>query len=143
MLTTHPEQTQRRSSSPASTPTRTPTTPPCSIWPAGSSAATSSPATPAGYQELLDFVASHGVIDKIGVELTGSYGAGLTRHLTAAGVTVLEVNTTDKATRARRGKDDALDAVAAAQKVLSGMAVATPKDTTGATEAIRILTVRP
>jgi transposase len=98
------------------------------------------PATRPGYQDLLDFVASHGVIEKIGIELTGSYGAGLTRHLTAAGVAVVEVNTTDKATRARRGKDDAIDAVAAAQKALSGMATATPKDTTGATEAIRLLT---
>lgn len=98
------------------------------------------PASPAGYRQLLAFVAAHGVIDKIGIELTGSYGAGLTRHLSAAGVTVMEVNTTDKATRARRGKDDAIDAVAAAQKTLSGMASATPKDTTGATEAIRLLT---
>jgi transposase len=99
------------------------------------------PATAAGYERLLDWVAGHGVIDRVGVELTGSYGAGLTRHLTAAGVTVVEVNSSDKATRARRGKDDAIDAVAAAQKTLSGMASATPKDTTGSTESIRMLTM--
>ncbi len=98
------------------------------------------PAIGAGYQALLDWVAGFGVIDRVGVELTGSYGAGLTRHLSAAGVQVVEVNTTDKVTRARRGKDDAIDAVAAAQKVLSGMATATPKSTTGASEAIRQLT---
>jgi transposase len=98
------------------------------------------PASAAGYRRLLEFVAGHGVIDKIGVELTGSYGAALTRYLIAEGVPVVEVNTTDKATRARRGKDDAIDAVAAAQKALAGMASATPKDTTGATEAIRLLT---
>src|SRR5690606_20983913 len=92
------------------------------------------PAIGAGYQALLDWVAGFGVIDRVGVELTGSYGAGLTRHLSAAGVQVVEVNTTDKVTRARRGKDDAIDAVAAAQKVLSGMATATPKSTTGASE---------
>src|SRR5690606_36922956 len=68
------------------------------------------PTTTAGYQELLEWVAGHGVIDAIGVELTSSYGAGLTRYLTAAGVTVQEVNTTDKATRARRGKTDQADA---------------------------------
>lgn len=98
------------------------------------------PASPQGYRELLEFVAAHGVIDKIGVELTGSYGAGLTRYLTAAGVAVAEVNTTDKATRARRGKDDAIDAVAAAQKALAGMATATPKNTTAAAESVRLLT---
>ena len=97
------------------------------------------PVSTAGYRMLLDWIASHGILDRIGVELTGSYGAGLTRFLTAAGVTVLEVNTTDKATRARRGKNDALDAVAAAQKVLAGMATAVPKDTTGAVESVRIM----
>ena len=97
------------------------------------------PVTRAGYQALLDWVAGHGLIDRVGVELTGSYGAGLTRFLTAAGVTVIEVNTTDKATRARRGKDDRTDAIAAAGKVLSGMATATPKDTTGLVEAIRVI----
>jgi transposase len=99
------------------------------------------PTTQAGYQALLDWAGSHGVIDRIGVELTGSYGAGLTRHLSAAGIEVLEVNTTDKATRARRGKDDRIDAIAAAQKVLAGMATATPKDTTGVVESIRMLTM--
>lgn len=99
------------------------------------------PATPSGYRQLLEWVASHGVIETIGIELTGSYGAALTRHLTDAGVMVVEVNTTDKATRARRGKDDATDAAAAAQKVLAGMATATPKDTTGPAEAIRQLTM--
>ncbi|WP_349904936.1 IS110 family transposase, partial [Parafrigoribacterium humi] len=99
------------------------------------------PVNEAGYRQLLDWVASHGIIDRIGVELTGSYGAGLTRFLTDAGITVAEVNTTDKATRARRGKDDAIDAAAAGQKVLSGMATTIPKNTTGTIEAIRILTV--
>jgi transposase len=99
------------------------------------------PATVDGYQQLLDWVAGHGVIDMIGVELTSSYGAGLTRYLTAAGVTVREVNTTDKATRARRGKTDQADAYAAAEKTLAGMATAIPKDTTGNSEAIRVLTL--
>jgi transposase len=97
------------------------------------------PATAAGHRALLDWVASHGVIDRIGVELTGSYGAGLTRHLLAEGVTVLEVNTADRATRARRGKDDRIDAIAAVGKVLAGSATAAPKDTTGPIEAIRLL----
>jgi transposase len=97
------------------------------------------PADAAGYQALADWAAGFGAISRVGVELTGSYGAGLTRHLTAAGLRVVEVNTTDKATRARRGKDDRIDAIAAAQKVLAGMATATPKDTSGAVESIRML----
>jgi transposase len=97
------------------------------------------PTSGTGYQALLDWVASYGIIESIGVELTGSYGAGLARQLSAAGIQVLEVNTTDKATRARRGKDDRIDAIAAGQKVLAGMATATPKDTTGVIEAIRML----
>ncbi|MDN4642334.1 IS110 family transposase [Agreia sp. PsM10] len=97
------------------------------------------PTTPAGYEAVADWIAEHGVIDRVGIELTGSYGAGLTRYLTAAGITVLEVNTTDKATRARQGKNDTIDAISAAQKVLSGMATATPKDTTTIAESVRIL----
>jgi transposase len=94
----------------------------------------------AGYQEALEWMTGFGVLDRVGIELTGSYGAGLTRHFTAAGITVLEVNTTDKATRARRGKNDTIDAIAAAEKVLSGMATATAKDTTTVVESVRMLT---
>lgn len=97
------------------------------------------PADEAGYQAMLEWMVGFGPLVRVGVELTGSYGAGLTRHLQAAGVEVVEVNTADKATRARRGKDDRSDAVAAAQKVLAGMATSVPKDTTGPVESIRIL----
>jgi len=97
------------------------------------------PTSTAGYQALIVWAAGFGTVIRVGVELTGSYGAGLTRHLTAAGLAVVEVNTTDKATRARRGKDDRIDAIAAAQKVLASMATATPKDTTGPVESIRML----
>ena len=46
----------------------------------------------AGYRELLGWLGSFGVIDRVGVESTGSYAAGLTRLLVAEGVRVLEVN---------------------------------------------------
>jgi transposase len=99
------------------------------------------PATRTGYQQLLDFVAGHGLIAKIGVESTGSYGAGLTVHLLAAGVEVVEVNHPDKLTRARRGKSDAIDAESAARAVLNGTATARPKARTGVVEAIRVIKV--
>ena len=77
----------------------------------------------------------------MGVESTGSYGAGLTRSLTAAGVQVIEVNQPHRHTRRRRGKSDPIDAEAAARKVLAGEATALPKDSTGPVESIRELRV--
>jgi transposase len=41
------------------------------------------PATAAGYQALLDWVGTFGVLRRAGVECTGSYGAALARHLRA------------------------------------------------------------
>lgn len=99
------------------------------------------PATSQGYREALDWLAGFGVIDKVGIESTGSYAAGLTRFLLEMGVEVVEVNQPHKHLRARKGKDDAIDAEAAALKALSGQAAATPKTTTGAVEAIRFLRV--
>ena len=45
----------------------------------------------AGYEKLGDWLQSHGSVVRVGVEGTGSYGAGLARHLTRAGVEVVEV----------------------------------------------------
>ena len=71
-----------------------------------------------GYQQLLDWLRGHGSVQAVGVEGSGSYGAGLTRHLQAAGIGVVEVNRPHAHMRARRGKNDAIDAEAAARKVL-------------------------
>ena len=43
------------------------------------------PATAAGYAGLLSWLAGFGTVALVGVEGTGSYGAGLARHLAAAG----------------------------------------------------------
>lgn len=50
------------------------------------------PATAAGHRSALEWMQSFGVVDAIGVEGTGSYGAGLARFLTAQGHRVVEVN---------------------------------------------------
>lgn len=97
------------------------------------------PASSRGYREALDWLAGFGVIDKIGVESTGSYAAGITRFLLDAGIDVVEVNQPHPHLRARRGKDDKIDAEAAARKALSGQATAVPKTTTGVVESIRVL----
>src|SRR5688572_12709884 len=97
------------------------------------------PATPAGYRQLLTWAGGHGEIAAFGVEGTGAYGAGLARHLRAAGRTVVEVDRPDRRTRRQRGKSDPIDAYAAAAAVLSGAATGTPKTRDGRVEAIRTL----
>jgi hypothetical protein len=68
------------------------------------------PATRAGSQQLLAWTARHGRLTRAGVEGTGTYGAGLTRSLTRAGVKVLEVDRPNRQRRRRRGKSDPTDA---------------------------------
>lgn len=99
------------------------------------------PTTTAGYVALLSWISKHGTIDRIGVESTGNWGLGLTRHLTAADIGVVEVDRPDRKARRHDGKSDPADAVAAARAALSGRATATPKSHDGAVEAIRTLEI--
>jgi len=99
------------------------------------------PATAAGYAELLAWLRSFGTVALAGVEGTGSYGAGLARHLAAAGIRVVEVDRADRQDRHRQGKSDPLDAVSAARAAQSGRASGAPKGRDGAVEAIRALMV--
>ncbi|MFF0228649.1 IS110 family transposase [Streptomyces sp. NPDC004629] len=96
------------------------------------------PATAAGYVELLSWAGEFGDIRRAGVEGTGSYGAGLCRFLQAQGVEVIEVNRPDRAKRRSRGKNDTVDAEAAAQAVVSERATAVPKSGDGPVEQIRV-----
>ena len=66
------------------------------------------PATPAGYASLLGWLAGFGTVALVGIEGTGSYGAGLARHLAAADVRVVEVDRADRQHRHRQGKSDPL-----------------------------------
>ena len=84
-------------------------------------------ADPAGYGQLVAWMASWGRVIRVGVEGTGSYGAGLTRHLTAADIEVVEVNRPNRQLRRQRGKDDHTDAEAAARAALGGEATAVRK----------------
>jgi transposase len=99
------------------------------------------PATATGYASLLRWLAGFGDLALVGVEGTGSYGAGLARHLAAAGVRVVEVDRADRQDRHRQGKSDPLDAVSAARAAQSGRAAGVPKGRDGAVEAIRTLMV--
>ena len=95
--------------------------------------------TRAGYRAMLRWFCSFGELARVGVEATGTYGAGITRHLALAGVPVLEVTGPDRSLRRAKGKDDELDAVAAAQAALTGQRVQVAKDRSGAVEALRVL----
>ena len=99
------------------------------------------PATPAGYARLLAWLNSFGPVCLVGIEGTGSYGAGLTRHITAAGIRVVEVDRSDRQDRRRKGKSDPLDAVSAARAAQSGRAAGAPRGRDGTVEAIRALMV--
>jgi len=95
-------------------------------------------ATHIGYGRLLRWLRGWGELGCVGVEGTGSYGAGLARFLSAEGVEVKEVIRPRRQTR-RGAKSDPADAEAAARAVLSGEASGLPKSADGAVEAIRML----
>jgi len=99
------------------------------------------PTTTAGYEAALSWLCGFGVIDAVGIESTGSYGAGLARHLAVSSVRVVEVNRPERLDRRLDGKDDFVDARAAARAVLSGRATAIPKAGDGPVEAIRVLEI--
>jgi len=97
------------------------------------------PADRDGYRQLLSWLGRHGQVEVVGVEGTGSYGAGLTRYLLDQRVRVVEVDRPDRRTRRQRGRSDPIDAEAAARAVLAGTATAVPKRRDGIVEAIRVL----
>ena len=97
------------------------------------------PANAAGYRRLLRWLQSFGTVELVGVEGTGSYGAGLTRHFLAHGVTVVEVDRPNRQNRRRRGKSDTVDAIAAARAAQSGDATGSAKTRDGNVEMMRVL----
>ncbi|MDX1619897.1 MAG: IS110 family transposase [Nitriliruptorales bacterium] len=99
------------------------------------------PTTRSGYRQLLAWAGEFGIIDQVGIEGTGSYGAGLTRFLRAEGIAVVEVNRPDRRVRRHKGTSDLVDAEAAARAVQSGRAAVEPKTYDGNVEMLRVLRV--
>jgi transposase len=97
------------------------------------------PTTPAGYRAALRWLRRFGQVERIGVEGTGSYGAGLTRFLQGEMIEIVEVSCPNRQLRRSHGKSDPVDAVAAARAALSGSAATEPKSRDGKVEAIRAL----
>ena len=97
------------------------------------------PTTAKGYQNLLCWAESFGPVRCAGVEGTGSYGAGLARHLRSAGIAVFEVERPKRRRLRRNGKSDSRDAEAAARAALAGETAGEPKSADGRVEMIRVL----
>ena len=97
--------------------------------------------THTGNRQLVSWLRSHGELVLVGVEGTGSYGVGLSRYLTRAGIAVMEVDRPNRQTRHRQGKSDPVDALSAARAALSGTATGLPKTRDGNVEAIRVLMI--
>jgi transposase len=100
------------------------------------------PATAEGYSALSAWLRRFGAIALVGVEGTGSYGAGLLRHFQGEGVRVVEVSRPNRQARRRHGKSDGVDALAAARAALNGDDLGAPKSQDGSVEVIRMLRVQ-
>lgn len=101
------------------------------------------PTTRGGYRQLLAWAGEFGIIDQVGIEGTGSYGAGLTRFLRTEGIAVVEVNRPGRQTRRHLGKSDLVDAEAAARAVLSDVRPSCPRPTTATSRCCGSRAVRP
>src|SRR2546423_4983240 len=84
------------------------------------------PATPGGYAGLLEWLGGFGAVCLVGIEGTGSYGAGLARHIAGAGVRVVEVDRSDRQDRRRRGKSYPPPAITPAPAAQTGPAPRPP-----------------
>jgi transposase len=87
------------------------------------------PATPAGYQQLLELADQHHRRRVWAIESTGGYGAGLTRFLHAHHQQVVELDRPKRAARRHGAKSDPLDAARAAREALGRDQLAQPRAT--------------
>ena len=94
-----------------------------------------------GEDKPITWLRALGPVSLVGLEGTGSYGAGLARRLRAAEIDVVEVDRPNRQARRRHGKTDPLDAVEAARAAQGGRALGQAKTRDGNVEAIRVLLV--
>ena len=93
-----------------------------------------------GYRRMAAWMQAKGQLVRVGVEGTGSYGAGLARYLTEASIEVVEVMRPNRQLRRQKGgKSDSVDAEAAARAAASGEVTAVPKSGVGPVECLRML----
>ena len=95
-----------------------------------------------GYDALAGKIGGPATCVGVGIEGTGSYGAGLTRRLLELGYCVYEVMVPGRARRKPgRPKSDPADAEVAARQVLARVNLSKPKDQSGWTEELRQLMI--
>lgn len=99
------------------------------------------PTTRQGYRQMLTWMRTFGELRRVGIESTGSYGAGLLRYMQAAEIEVMEVTAPDRHDRRKRGKNDDLDAQNAAHAAFAGQRTVTPRSRDGMVESLRVLRV--
>ncbi len=99
------------------------------------------PTTRDGHRSLSSWMTGFGTIERVGIEGTGAYGAGVARHLSSSGVVVIEVDRPERQKRRKQGKSDRIDAVEAARGALSGRCEGQAKSGDGHAEALRALLV--
>jgi hypothetical protein len=97
--------------------------------------------TAAGHRALSSWMSGFGMIERVGIEGTGAYGAGIARHFIAGEVVVIEVDRPNRQQRRQHGKSDQLDAVEAARGTLSGRCTGRAKSGNSHAEALRALLV--
>ncbi|MFQ6397095.1 IS110 family transposase [Nocardia sp. KC 131] len=97
--------------------------------------------TASGYEAIEQWINTYGQIAQVGIEGTGSYGVELARHLRRHGYNVAEVPRPNRRLRRAQGKSDAIDAYAAARRLLDGSDITAPKNRDGAIEAVRAMRV--
>jgi transposase len=99
------------------------------------------PTTEAGYAKFLRWAKGLGELERVGIEGSGSFGAGLSRFLRKNSVEVLEVGRPKRRDQHRSAKSDPIDAEIAARAVLSGTDIGETKGTEGQVEMVRVLRV--
>jgi len=65
---------------------------------------------------LSTWLSSFSAAQAVGIEGAGTWGAGVTRFLTAAGIRMVAADRPNRQTRRRRGKSDTIDAEAALER---------------------------
>ncbi len=97
---------------------------------------------PDGYAALVEMADRHSGLRAWAIESTGSYGAGLARHLRAVGEWVIELDRPNRPARRHGAKSDPLDAVRAAREALARQNLGQPRKTGDRTALSVLLTAR-
>jgi hypothetical protein len=82
---------------------------------------------PGGYAALVELADAHSGLRAWAIEGTGSYGAGLVRHLRQRGEFVIELDRPTRSVRRHGAKSDPLDAARAAREALARPNVGEPR----------------